>query len=251
MYFAGIVVGIAAFARGNSLWVSASVALGSVVAGAALAAVWSTRREPASADVEPREPPSQTGSAIFRLEGEYWTIALDGSTFALADSKGLRYIPRLLERPGVEILALDLERDTQPERVGRRTEDGLTTDAPRPQSVADDEMIRQTEHRIEDLREDIDEARRNNDAERASRAQEQLDWLTDELKRLKGVRGMRRDFPAPTERARTNVQRAIRKAIERIAAQNGSLGHYLDRNIRTGTFCAYKPDENTAPIWTL
>ena len=66
----------------------------------------------------------------------------------------------------------------------------------------------------------------------------------------RGGRG-RRDFAVPTERARTNVQRAIRKAIERIAAHDGSLGHHLDRNIRTGTFCAYEPDEDTAPTWTL
>jgi hypothetical protein len=37
---------------------------------------------------------------IFRLEGEYWTIAYQGALCRLRDAKGLRYLAHLLRRPG-------------------------------------------------------------------------------------------------------------------------------------------------------
>ena len=43
------------------------------------------------------------------------------------------------------------------------------------------------------------------------------------------------------ERARTNVQRRIRGAIRKIGESIPALGAYLDRTVRTGTFCSYEP----------
>jgi hypothetical protein len=46
--------------------------------------------------------------AIFRKEGEYWTVGRGGNTFRLKDTKGLGYLAHLLRHPAVEFHVLDL-----------------------------------------------------------------------------------------------------------------------------------------------
>jgi hypothetical protein len=44
-----------------------------------------------------------------------------------------------------------------------------------------------------------------------------------------------------TERARINVQRRLKDAIRRIAQGDATLGAYLAKAIRTGTYCCFRP----------
>jgi hypothetical protein len=53
--------------------------------------------------------------------------------------------------------------------------------------------------------------------------------------------GRARRAGAAAERARVNVQRRIRGAIKRIGESLPELAAYLDRAVRTGTFCSYEP----------
>src|SRR5712692_5121067 len=46
--------------------------------------------------------------AIFRKEGEYWTLGYGDKSFRLKDTKGLGYLAHLLRHPGVEFHVLDL-----------------------------------------------------------------------------------------------------------------------------------------------
>ena len=46
--------------------------------------------------------------ALFRPEGEFWTIAFGSEVCWLRDSAGLRYLAVLLGRPGVKVLAADV-----------------------------------------------------------------------------------------------------------------------------------------------
>src|ERR1700689_848851 len=46
--------------------------------------------------------------AIFRKEGEYWTVGCGGNAFRLKDTKGLGYIAHLLRHPAAEFHVLDL-----------------------------------------------------------------------------------------------------------------------------------------------
>ncbi len=54
-------------------------------------------------------------TALFRREGEYWTIKYEGTLVRLKDCKGLRLLAYLLFRPSERIAADDLARvaDTQ------------------------------------------------------------------------------------------------------------------------------------------
>src|ERR1700674_2677697 len=46
--------------------------------------------------------------AIFRKEGEYWTVGYRDSAFRLRDTKGFAYLAHLLRHPGIEFHVLDL-----------------------------------------------------------------------------------------------------------------------------------------------
>ncbi len=45
---------------------------------------------------------------LFRIEGEYWTIAFDGQVCRLRDTRGLRYLAHLLAHPATHVAAVDL-----------------------------------------------------------------------------------------------------------------------------------------------
>src|SRR5262249_29018083 len=47
-------------------------------------------------------PPPGADDAVFRQEGDYWTLAYQGSVCRLKDLKGLHYLAFLLARPGEE-----------------------------------------------------------------------------------------------------------------------------------------------------
>ena len=53
-------------------------------------------------------PETSTPTALFRREGELWTIAYGGPPFRLRDVKGLGYIAALLASPGRELHVLEL-----------------------------------------------------------------------------------------------------------------------------------------------
>ena len=64
--------------------------------------------------------PQPEGERVFRREGEYWTIALEGTTFRLRDCKGLRYLACLLERPREPISVIALSETGEEGRSLRR-----------------------------------------------------------------------------------------------------------------------------------
>lgn len=51
-------------------------------------------------------------------------------------------------------------------------------------------------------------------------------------------------------RARVNVTRAIKAAVERVSEHSPDLGRHLSATVRTGTFCAYEPDPRVPIAWS-
>ena len=95
--------------------------------------------------------------------------------------------------------------------------------------------------RLADLDEELAEAERWNDAERASRLRAETDFLVRELTAATGLGGRPRAFGSESERARINVTRAIRTAIGRIRDRAPAAAVHLDQAVRTGTRCSYSP----------
>ncbi len=204
--------------------------------------------------VRPTGPPITVaaGPQVFRLEGDTRTITFDGSTVLLRDLKGLRYLERLLADPGREIHALDLvavERGSLPIRATSGPEGERAND--HAGAVFDEQARAAYRRRLAEIEDDIDEATAMGDLERAARAEADREYLVMELARGVGLGGRHRFAAATSERARTSVTRALRYALDRIAAHHPSLGEHLERTLRTGVYCCYLPDPRAEASWVV
>lgn len=211
--------------------------------GARLEAV----RAAEACDGMPPAPSGAEGRAdegnVFRREGDVWSVVFEKSTVRLRDLKGLHYLARLLADPGREFHVLDLVSGEQaePPTVRAAVDAGPLLDAQAKQAYR---------RRLAEIEADLDEARTMEDSERAAQADAERDFLVRELARAVGLGGRDRRAASVAERARVSVTRAVRQAMARIREHNARLGEHLDRAIRTGTYCAYRPDSRV-PDWHL
>jgi hypothetical protein len=210
--------------------------------------VHTLRRHPAA------QPP--TLDAVFRNEGDVWTIVYEGETFRLRDVKGLRYIAALLAGPGRELHVLELVsavggRDPAT-RVAALVElelaDSWCGDV---DPLLDEQAKREYGRRLDELDAELEEARSWGDDERAARIDEEIGLLRRELARAVGLRGRDRSFSTPAERARINVTKAIRTAIRLIDSHCPPLAAHLEASIQTGRFCSYSTPGTAPPTWSL
>ena len=183
-------------------------------------------------------PPAAAGDPTPALDraglgrdGDYWWFRYGPAIVRLRDGKGVRYLVALLRAPGRELHALDL--------VG---ESGAAAGA-----VLDPAAKAAYRRRLEDLREELDDATADNDLERASRAQEGIDGLMAEISAA--VDGGRGRAAADTERARQSVTRAVKATVERLAEANPDLGRHLRSTVRTGVYSTYAPDPRAPIVW--
>ena len=187
---------------------------------------------------QPRE------AASFVCEGDYWTLVFSERTSRVRDSKGMRYLARLLGAPGRELHVLDLASAVE----GSEVSGAKLGDAG---EVLDAQAKTQYRQRLGDLAEELEEARAFNDPERAARASEEIDALTDQLASAVGLGGRDRRAASAVERARLNVTRAVRAALRRIAEADEGAGRHLEACLRTGVFCEYRPDPAAPTTWRI
>lgn len=168
-------------------------------------------------------------SATMHRRGPIWQFTFGGKEAAVAPSKGLADIARMLDAPGVEIHVLDLY--DAPVRAAAAGE------------LADRRAIGTYRQRIADLDAEVTDAERHNDPERLARATLERDALIDEIGRVTGVGGRQRQFANhPAERARKAVTARVRDAIRKLEPVLPDLAAHLERTIVTGTYCRYRPD---------
>src|ERR1700678_3191278 len=133
--------------------------------------------------------------AIFRKEGEYWTVGRGGNAFRLKHTKGFGYLAHLLRHPAGEML------DEQAKVAYR--------------------------HRLSDLREELEEAKTAGNVDRAEQAEQEIDALTSELSRAVGLGGRNRRSVSASERARQSISKTIKSVLERIVRSDATLGDIL------------------------
>jgi hypothetical protein len=184
--------------------------------------------------------PAAGAPSVMRCEGDYWTIVFDNAVSRVKDSKGMRYLRRLLAEPGQEFHVLDLAAGGHASEQQPLSEQFLLDPAAKTAYRA----------RLAELEIALQEAEDDNDLERASMARAEKDALVGELTRAAGLGGRDRLAPAPAERARSAVTKSIRSSLKRIDQSNPQLGAHLAATIRTGYFCSYQPDPRIAVDWT-
>ena len=192
-------------------------------------------------------------TGVFIREGDYWTINYAGNETRLKDIKGLRYLAQLLKVPGREVHVLDLAAIVEggSPTIRRATvQDDLKSDGLGDAGeVLDASAKAAYKRRLDDLREELEEAQDFNDPERAARAQDEIDALVDQLAGGVGLGGRDRKAASQSEKARVNITKSVKDALKKIDENHRSLGEHLRTTIRTGAYCAYLPDPRMEISW--
>ncbi len=171
----------------------------------------------------------------FKKQGRIWQMDFNGKRIQLPELKGFIDITSLLAAQGHEIHCIELM--------------GSTGSMDKPDAVMDAKAKNAYESKIKDLKEEIELAEKNNDIERAGITREKLEKITAFLAESYGFGKRIRPLKSPAEKARAAVTLRIRNAIKKIKSLHPALGRHFENSIRTGTFCSYVPEKETA--WHL
>jgi flavin-binding protein dodecin len=139
----------------------------------------------------------------------------------------MQYVKALVDRPGEDIPASEL--------AGAGLVDGARHE------LADRQTLEQYRQRVRELDAEIVEADDDADLARAEALRLEREDLRDELSRVLGLGGSQRTFTDASERARTAVHKAVKRAIDAIDEIEPKLADHLRDSIVTGRVCRYQP----------
>ncbi|HET6533077.1 MAG TPA: hypothetical protein VFH03_21010, partial [Actinoplanes sp.] len=216
---------------GARIWAAESgAALAALDTGRAPAPAAASRAAPVVPDSGRPPGAPAADQARLRRRGDLWEASYRGRSAYLRDAKGLRDLATLLDRPGVDVPALELAGPGGP----------AETSAGAP--VLDKAALAAYRRRLTDLDDQLATARAGADLGTQEHAAREREFLLAELRRATrpggGARGL---GPTAAERARKAVTARIRDAIRRIGAVLPDLATHLDRTVRTGARCRYDP----------
>jgi len=190
--------------------------------------------------------------SLFIQPDEYWTIRYQGHVALIKSTRGLHYLAILLRDPRREfhvreLLAhpLDASAPSAGVAVPKQLTGGLFYGFP----VLDAQAKAEYKRRINDLRDELEEAERVDDAQRKTEIQNELEAICNHLAYAVGLRGRDRKTCSDAERARSAVTKCIKKAIRKIGEAIPSLGYHFADSIKTGYFCSYHPHSDRAVAW--
>ena len=174
-----------------------------------------------------------------QFDGHVWSFEFAEETGHVADVRGLWHLRELLLRPNQPVSSLVLAA----------AERGVPVTDGDAGPMLDRQALKQYRQRLADLDDDLAEAERHADIERAAMLGGEREALIAELARATGLGGKPRRVGSSAERARLNVTRTVRHAIKHLEDAAPALAAHLDRSVRTGNLCAYEP--NGEATWEL
>jgi hypothetical protein len=183
-------------------------------------------------------PPADGRRAVpaFAREGRRWRLRFGHRTVLVDHCVGMLHLAVLTANPGRRIAALDLVAG-----VAALTGSAYAPAAGAAQPVLDDDAVREYRRRLARLSAETEAAARRGDAQGAQRARAERAWILGELAGAAGLGGRTRGFADEAERARIAAGKAIRRAIDRIAAADPLIGEHLRHAVHTGLHCCYQP----------
>jgi hypothetical protein len=101
------------------------------------------------------------------------------------------------------------------------------------------------QRRLHELQEELEEAQRCNDPDRAAKAQAEIAFIANELGAAYGLGGRVRQAADSVEKIRKAATNRIRESLARIQQAHPALWRHLFSAIKTGAFCSYTPEKPT------
>lgn len=207
------------------------------------AAEWRDRRAAVLKRTAQDAGPPDDEVGLISRQGSAWVLSAADVEVVVPDLLGMTYLSQLLTNPGAEIAAATLAADGDDSDLST----ALAVHADQP--VLDDAALAAYRERITDLEDDLAEAERNADSERATHARIELDAIVDELARTTNRFGRARPFASSREHARTAVQKALRRVLDHISDAAPAFGAALRPAIQTGRTCSYTPRPGLPRRW--
>jgi len=189
---------------------------------------------------------------LFLHQNDYWIIRYDGRTALLKSTRGLHCLAVLLHNPGREFHVRDLlSRPMDASTLaGAVVLDGRArSEAHAGIPVLDSQAKAEYRRRLNELRQELNEAERFKDPERKAQAQNEVQAIANYLASAVGLGGRDRKTSSDAERARSAVTKCVKNAIQKIGDVIPSLGYHLAARIKTGYFCSYNPHPDRPLTW--
>ncbi|MDQ8184285.1 hypothetical protein [Pelagicoccus sp. SDUM812002] len=167
-------------------------------------------------------------------EGATWRFIFDGEEATVSDSKGIRFLAKLLSKPTENFSSFAL---ANPDAVQDSVEvsDLETTDR---------SSLRRYKERLLDIEEDLEEAMAFEREDEIERLEDERDSILKHLSEVSGVGGRSR-LQGEKEKARQSVS----SNLKRIVASLPFGSAHLKARLKTGYICTYTPD--AGEVWKV
>ena len=182
--------------------------------------------------------PSESAWSLVR-DGDDWVLEAGAEWARLRGGRGFEQLGTLLAHPMRDVPAFELEAGTESPPPATGLE------------VLDEQAAAAYRRRLSEIEGELDVADRRGDADTASGLEQERDQLLAELRSATGLGGRRRRTNDAAERARVNVTRSLKRAIEQISRAAPLAGAHLARSVRTGSVCRYDPAPGGPERWRL
>lgn len=209
------------------------------------------------ADLLEQVLPSAAEETVFRREGDVWRIIYAGLSISLRHSTGLAYIGQLLMNPNQEIHAAMIEVAVAgtPAPLPSPTDKGQnwpeddeyessasTSETVPVGSYLDQQALKEYDQRITAAKEELEEAKTNNDTARIESLKREINILTKEAAHGTGLHGQLR-HGGDGERARQAVSKATNRALKTIKKKHPALWQHLNSSLKIGEYLSYRPEK--------
>lgn len=185
--------------------------------------------------------PTATSGAVWSLkrDGDDWLVATGSEQARLRPNRGLEHLAVLLANPHRDVASTHLDAGMEI----------VPMDAELPR--LDEQALAEYQRRLREIDAEREVADRTGDQPAAERLEEEREFLLAEVRRVTGLGGRRRTAGGAAERARVNVTRNLKRAIEQIQRTAPIAGAHLAASIRTGLHCRYEPAPGGPSSWQI
>jgi len=210
----------------------------------------------------------QPGDNLFIKKADYWIISYESEPILLEvrGNGGLEYIARLLDNPNKEYQAQHLRdmvddkspldvRDTvtygqltdykENEDASALTQDNTKTSRYGVDVVLTDEAITKCKEELKGLREDLKEAKKNNDLGQKAKIEEEINIIESQMIADCGLRDHPRKFKTTNETARKTISGSVvTRLYKKLEKEHKPLLKHLEKNIKISHTCSYSPEKS-------
>lgn len=203
---------------------------------------------------KPEQSASEDSKAEFRIQGEYRILSFNGKTVSMKNRAGMDYVAYLLRHPRQEFSCVQLrlivneapsEGQVHYSKMSGEEleEENLHVAESQPMELIDKKAAREIKAKMQDLMEELEEAKQNNNWYREEELRKELEQYQEYLGTSTNQNGRPRKSPSTAERARKAVTMAVARSLDAIQKHHDSLGRHLKLSIRNRSYLVYNPDQ--------